>query len=345
MVLAACLAGPACGTPTQSGEMGGARGAGAPTTDGTLRAGVDAADGIRSAGAPATEAADTIHFADASGKEHLVAEPARRIISLVPSATETMQVLGVADRLVGRTDYDTAAWAADLPSVGGGVLPSLEAVLALEPDLVIRFEGADDARTADRLDEFGIRHVGVRPDGLEGIFRQIEIVGSVSGVGQRARRLVAKLRRELDDVRSTKGSSPKPSVIYLFGNAPPWVAGPHTFVTELIEVAGGTNAFSDLAADYSPVAPEEIRARSPDVILVVRASEWDERWAPRARVVEVGGLFLRPGPGVVEAARFLKERLHADTPDTPGRPGPGVDEDARFLKERLHADIPDTLGG
>ena len=63
----------------------------------------------------------------------------------MPSATETLEALGAQDLLVGRTDYDDADWASALPSVGGGIQPSYETLVSLEPDLVVRFAG-DEVR-------------------------------------------------------------------------------------------------------------------------------------------------------------------------------------------------------
>ena len=115
---------------------------------------------------------------DADGKTVALDGPASRVVSLVPSATATIHALGSDDVLVGRTDFDTASWAAPVPSVGGGLEPSLEAVVALSPDLVIRFAGEQDTRTPARLDELGIHHMAVRPDRLEDIYRTVALVGS-----------------------------------------------------------------------------------------------------------------------------------------------------------------------
>ncbi|MGW8265204.1 MAG: ABC transporter substrate-binding protein, partial [Longimicrobiales bacterium] len=82
-----------------------------------------------------------IEITDVSGKTLALGEPPRRIVSLVPSASEILLSLGAFDRIVGRTDFDTAAVFRSLPSVGGGLHPNMEAILALEPDLVIRFAG------------------------------------------------------------------------------------------------------------------------------------------------------------------------------------------------------------
>src|SRR5690606_182581 len=119
----------------------------------------------------------SVELVDASGRTVTLPRAASRIVSLVPSATLTLHALGAADRLVGRTDYDTESWAADLPSVGGGLDPDLETIVALRPDLVVRFAGEQDPRTPARLDDLGIPHVAVRPDRVDDVYRTVEILG------------------------------------------------------------------------------------------------------------------------------------------------------------------------
>ena len=110
--------------------------------------------------------ASNIILVDATGLEVTLEEPAQRIISLVPSATETLRALGAIHTVVGRTDFDLENWVLDIPSVGGGLEPNFEDIIALEPDLVVRFAGDQDPQTKSRLDELEIPQIAVRPDRL-----------------------------------------------------------------------------------------------------------------------------------------------------------------------------------
>jgi iron complex transport system substrate-binding protein len=232
----------------------------------------------------------------------------------VPSATETIHALGRVDVLVGRTDFDTASWAARIPSVGGGIEPSLESIVALLPDLVIRFAGEQDTRTPARLDALGITHMAVRPDRIEDIYRTVEIVGEAIGEPARADSLAVDLRAGLADAAAGVGSLPRVRVAYVLDGTPPWVAGPGTFIDEVMSLMGGDNAFADLEALYAPVSPEQFRTRAIDVVLLAGTQVFDASLAPGARVERAGGALDLPGPGVVAAARRIGDLLHGRRP-------------------------------
>lgn len=247
---------------------------------------------------------------DAAGVEHAFTQPARRIVSLVPSATRTLRAIGADDVLVGRTDFDSYDWVTDRPSVGGGLEPNLEAIVALRPDLVIRFAGEQDPRTAGRLDELGIPHLAVRPDDVEDIYEMTTIIGQATGHASAADSLVESIRAGLAELARTVADWPRYRVAYVLGGSPPWVAGPGTYIDEVISLVGGENAFGDIDALYSGVSPEEFRTRDIDVVLISAVGDFDESLAPGARVEVIGGALDVPGPGIVDAAREVARKLH-----------------------------------
>ena len=261
----------------------------------------------------AAELTDSIVVVDAAGRRHVFDRPAQRIVSLVPSATATLGAIGADHALVGRTDYDTQEWAVGVPSVGGGIDPSLEAIVALEPDLVVRFAGDQDPRTRTRLDELGIPHVTVRPDRVDDIVETTEILGRVTGRSEAADSLVRYLRDGLRATTQAASAWPRLRVAYVLGGSPPWVAGPGTYISEILSLVGGDNVFSDLDGLYAAITPEELRIREIDVVLVPVPGEYDESLTPGARVEVIGDALEIPGPGVVEAARRVAELLHRRT--------------------------------
>jgi len=209
-----------------------------------------------------------VHIQDATGSSLIFQEAPARILSLVPSATRTLQAVGAQGFLVGRTEYDTDSSLAHLPSVGGGLDPSLETLVALEPDLVIRFAGESDSSTPNRL-----------------------------------------MDTILADIQARVRELPRVRVAYILGGTPPWVAGPDTFIHELLAIAGGENVFSDLEALYGPVSLEEFLVRDIDLLL---APEGAEVLIPAttAPLVRVPPTLELPGPDLAEAARNLAEILH-----------------------------------
>ena len=251
-----------------------------------------------------------VTFVDAAGRRHRLEEPARRIVSLVPSATETLHALGSHHRLVGVTDYDDRPWADTLPSVGGGLEPNLEALLALRPDAVIRFEGEQDPRTPARLDQLGIRHVAVRPVSLDDLYETNRILGALTGRTEAADSLSEAIRSGLQDLSRAVAPLPRKRVAYVLGGSPPWVAGPETYVSEILSLVGGDNVFADLERPYAPVSPEELRSRAVDVVLVGAEGTYDASLTPEARVEAVGESLDAPGPDVVAGAREVAEVVH-----------------------------------
>lgn len=253
---------------------------------------------------------EEVRLIDAAGAALVLDGPARRVVSLVPSATQTLRAMGAAHVLVGRTDFDVEPWAAHLPSVGGGIEPDVESLIALEPDLVVRFAGEQDPRTPARLDALGIPHLAVRPDRIEDIYVTAELLGRATGYEHAADSLVSELREELQAVaRSVRGLE-RVRTAYVLGGTPPWVAGPGTYIAQVVSLAGGDNVFADLDALYSAVSPEELRTREIDVVLLPEGAAFDRSLTPGARVERVGGALEIPGPDVVEAAHVVAALLH-----------------------------------
>lgn len=256
-------------------------------------------------------AAEAISLLDAEGRRVRLAGPAQRVISLVPSATQTLAALGAQDLVVARTDHDTLSWALALPSVGGGIQPSLEAIVAARPDLVVRFAGPQDTRTPAALDQLGIPHVGIRPDRITDALDAIRLLGDATGKTAEADSLTRSIRAQLEAVRTAAAGRPRVRVAYVLGGDPPWVAGPGTYIHELLELAGGENIFADLGALYAAVSVEEFLAREIDLILTPDAGRLDARVAAAARVAQVGDALEFPGPSVAEAARTVAALLRS----------------------------------
>jgi iron complex transport system substrate-binding protein len=239
--------------------------------------------------------------------------PPRRIVSLIPSVSLTIQALGAGDLLVGRTDYDSAASLAHLPSVGGGIHPNLEALVALEPDLVIRFRGESDPATASRLDALGIHHLALRPDGIADVRETIRVLGEVTRREGAADSILTELDRTLDEIDRRVEGRPEVRVAYLLGGSPPWAAGPDTYIGELLEVAGGVNVFEDMGSLYGPVSPEALLAREIDLILTPEGGELDlpsQGLLPLVR--RVSPELEIPGPGLSRSARELASLIHPE---------------------------------
>jgi len=241
-----------------------------------------------------------------------IATPVERIVALVPSASETLLLLGAGDQLVGRTDYDTAQVMADLPSVGGGLQPNLEILVTLEPDVVVAFAGESDVRTNQVLSEFGIPVLLVRPSRIDDVREMIRELGLLTGAEPQAADLIASLDGALSEVSAAAEALPAVRFAYLLGGTPPLAAGPETFLSELAEVAGGVNVLDDLGALYAPVSPEVLVDRPIDVILMTEGSQVDARILEDRRRARLPSWVELPGPSLGEAAWEVARALHPE---------------------------------
>jgi iron complex transport system substrate-binding protein len=239
-----------------------------------------------------------------------------------------MIALGAGGRLVGRTDFDKGPALDSLPSVGGGLDPNLERLASLRPDLVIGWE-THKPQVRERLRELGIPVFAVRTEDTTDVFRTIRNLGRLTGRAPGADSLAARLRGELEAVRASVAGLPRPSVFFVVWSDPPMTAGPNTFIAQIIGVAGGRTVFPDATQPWPTVSMEEVVRRQPDVVVLPVGESgspridaggpgWRELKAMKGRgpVLLPADLVNRPGPGVGETARRLRDALH------PERAGP-----------------------
>lgn len=256
---------------------------------------------------------------DDAGDTIVLARPARRVVSLVPAVTELLFAVDAGDAVVGRTRWcDHPAEALAVPDLGDGIAPNLEAVLARRPDLVVLYPSGGNAAAVRRLRELGIPVFQARTDRVADVPRLARALAHLTGHSAAADSLAARYGRELEAATVPAVADP-PSVFLLVWDQPPMTVGRGSFLTDLIERAGGRNAFGDLAASAAPVSIEAVVARNPDLVLTTgdgapafaERPEWQGVGAVRDRrfVSIAGSLFEHPGPRTPEAVRLLAERL------------------------------------
>lgn len=279
--------------------------------------------------ARASSLADSaVSVVDDAGRTVRLARPARRIVSLLPAGNEALLALGAGDRIVGRTRYDEMPELAGLPSVGGGLDPSLEALAALRPDLVLAWEPPGGSRVRARLEELGIAVLALETRDTAAIFRTIHNLGHLSGRGAAADSLARHVRARLDSVRASVPPGPRPRVLYVVSVDPPMLAGTDNFLAELIGVAGGEPVgVSAGHKGHSPqVSREELLRIRPDVVVLPVGED------PTASVER-----LRAEPGWREMPAVREGRVVTVPADLMNRPGPEIGESARVLRDAIRS--------
>jgi ABC-type Fe3+-hydroxamate transport system substrate-binding protein len=273
---------------------------------------------------------------DDDGHRVVLAQPAQRIVSLSPSTTELLFAIGAGPQVVGRTRWcDYPPQAAQVPSVGDGLNPNLEAVLAQKPDLVVFYRSLSNRWVIARLDGLNVPSVSVRLDRLDDLPRAARLLGQVTGTSGRADSLAAAFAAQLDSARaaaaaasssgvsapsSASAPSGSPRVVVMAWENPPIAIGGGSFLSELLMLAGARNVFEDTAEPSLQTSVEAIAARDPDVVMVLGDSvpgaltgrpEWRAVGAVKRRsfLAVSGSEFERPSPRAVDAVRTLRAKL------------------------------------
>lgn len=252
---------------------------------------------------------------DDAGDTVRLDHPARRVVSLIPATTELLFAIGAGDAVVGRTVWCTyPAEALKVPSVGDGMLPNLEAVAARHPDLVVVYLSTQNALAARQLRKLGIASVQVRTDRLEDVPRVGRLLGRLTGHTQGAGAMAHRFADSLAAVTVAPPRHPV-SVFLLVWPDPPMTVGAGSYLTELVQRAGGRNVYADLPASSGQISVESAVARDPDVVLVLgdsmpafaRRPEWQSVPAVRQRrfVYARGSMFGQPSPRAPDAIRYL----------------------------------------
>ena len=282
----------------------------------------------RGARASSASPDSALSVVDDAGHAVRLEHPARRIVALVPAVTETVIAVGAGGRLVGRTDYDRGEMVERLPSVGGGLDPSIEKLVSLHPDLVLGWETSGRPELRDRLTALGIPVFSIKTEDTTDVFRAVRNLGRLTGRTRAADSLAASLRGELEAVRASVAGAARPTVFYMAWNDPPLTAGPRTFVSQVIEVAGGRNVFADQAALWPTVSIEEIVRRQPEYVVVPRGEQGAERVEAMKRAPGWRELrALREGRGVMVPAEVVNQ------------PGPRLGEAARAMRDAIHPEL------
>jgi len=205
-----------------------------------------------------------------SGLSDAAVAPPRRIVSLIPSTTELLCRLGLADALVGVTVYcrEPADLLRDKTRIGGEKDPDLERIRALAPDLVVANVEENVRAHIDRLREWGIPVHVTYPRTVAGAIAMIRELGEVTGTVARATALADELDALLAQARAATRRRAPVRVFYPVWRGPYMTVGADTYIHDMLAVCGGANVFADAPDRYPTVTLDEVAARRPEVILL-----------------------------------------------------------------------------
>lgn len=196
--------------------------------------------------------------------------PPRRIVSLIPSTTELLCALGLADALVGVTVYcrEPADVVREKTRVGGSKTPDLEKIRALAPDLVVANVEENLAGHVERLRAWSIPVWVTYPRTVAGAIRMVRELGAVTGTEARAAALAEALERSCAEARAAAAGRPPVRVFYAIWREPWMTINRDTYIHDVLALCGGENVFGGRDARYPAITLEEVAAERPEVILL-----------------------------------------------------------------------------
>jgi iron complex transport system substrate-binding protein len=260
---------------------------------------------------------------DEAGRTVSVPDHPHRIICLVPSITDGVFALGAAADVVAVSDYvEYPVEAKKKPSVGSISNPSMESILSLHPDLILGMPHQNKQSILDQLQRFGIPLYIVDPHGIAGILHSEISLGQAIGREPQAAALVLQLRQRIDAVRASVKGKPVVNVFMPVSYDPVITIGKGSFLTDIIEAAGGHSITSDMDQEWPHISMEAVVARAPQALLMMRGGMispdtlttrpgWDRLQAVRTgRVYYVDKRVNFPSPVAIDALEDLARQLH-----------------------------------
>ncbi|MEX0617388.1 MAG: cobalamin-binding protein [Pseudohongiellaceae bacterium] len=274
---------------------------------------------LASAATPAT----TIEVEDDDGRQVILQEPARRIVSLAPSLTELLFAAGAGDRVVGVVEYsDYPPPALDIPVIGRYDMLDLEGILALQPDLVVAWRTGNPRASVARLEALGLAVYVAEPRSLASIPDHIEKLARLAGTDRQGSQTATVLRAELAELEARYTTRSPVAVFYQVWNAPLISVGGNELLNDMISLCGGRNIFADLEQVAPKVSVESVLTRNPQVIIAsgmdIHRPEWLDEWQrwPALEAVSLQQLHFIPPelvqrhtPRALQGARSMCEQI------------------------------------
>lgn len=294
-----------------------------------LRRGAPANGGAAQSGAAATASPQPGRtVVDEAGLRVTIPAKVERIVTLAPNLTETIYDLGLGDKLVGDTNYcDTPPAAINKPHVGPPVNPSVEAIVALHPDLVLATTSINFVDTVTTLSRLGIAVYSTDPHTVREMLDSIAHIADVTGVPEKGAALEAQLQARLDALHTRLENRPLVHVLFVVWEDPLISIGQNTFIADALRWAGAESAIVT-SQNWPQLSMEEVVRVQPDYIVLTSdhagtnddsianlqsRPAWKELRAVKlGHVVVTGEEFTRPSPGLVDEIEKLARQLHPE---------------------------------
>lgn len=269
-------------------------------------------------------------FIDDLGRKVTLSKTPLRIVSLAPSITETLFAIGLGTRVVGVTQFcDYPPEAQSKPKVGY-THPNLEAIVALEPDLILAPRELLRVDILGKLEQLQIPTYVLDSTTVPSIFAHIQTLGRILEASAAADDVVHRMQRHIGEITARTARLPRPRVLYVLNSEPLITIGPGSYLHEALEIAGGSNVAARARVAYPRLSMEAVLQEDPEVILfptgraegIVEGEE--ERWQRWTTLSAIrlkqlrrvpNELLNRPGPRIVQGIEALARAIHPEAFD------------------------------
>ncbi|MGI8670435.1 MAG: ABC transporter substrate-binding protein [Aridibacter sp.] len=258
---------------------------------------------------------------DDLGKKIDLPNEITRAVSLAPNLTEIIFAVGAGDKLVGVTSFcNYPQEATKIQKVGDTLKPNIENIIALKPDIVFVSTASQLESFTDTLEKQGIDVFITNPNSLEDIYKSIEKIGEVFGNTERAIKLVGDLKTRVAEVESKTENAEKIKTFVQIDKSL-YTIGKESFLTDLIEKAGGVSVTKDVETSYPKISKEKAFALNPDAIILSDSPDNNEpnevfansNAVKNDKVFKINADILsRPSPRIVDALEQIAKSLHPE---------------------------------
>lgn len=238
---------------------------------------------------------------DDAGREVQLAVPAKRIVSLAPHLTELLFAAGAGERLVGVSEHSSyPVQAQQLPTVGGGAGLDLEAIIALQPDLVVAWQSGNSAGQLAQLERFGLRLFYSEPGEIDAIATTLERFGTLAGTESQGSEAAQAFRDGVAGLAERFAGREPVSVFYQIWERPLMTINGDHMISAWLRLCGGANVFAQLPELAPAVSLEAVLAADPQLIIAGRyaakGADWEQTWRawPQLRAVAGHHLYTVP---------------------------------------------------
>ena len=264
--------------------------------------------------------APTREITDDLGRRVQIPAQIKRAVSLAPNLTEIVFSVGAGDKLVGVTSFcNYPQETQKIPKIGDTISPNIETIIALKPQIVLVSTSSQIENFTKTLDAQNIAYFVTNPQTLDDIYKSIHQIGDIVGKKEKADEIVGTLKKRVADVEARTNAADDVRVFMQFSKDSLFTIGKDSYMTDLINRAGGISVTKDVVTAYPQLSKETALALNPEAIIL---SDSEDNQSPNDafknspavknnKIFKINAdIISRPAPRIIDALEQIAKSLH-----------------------------------